>query len=118
MVLVQPATFAAYEATYPLKLHLRYEMAADREYRGEGCTLSLSRAEIIFEARDRLPVGKLVKLRIDWPVKLQNEVSLSLTVYGKTIAGQHTTVQILRHEFRTAAAVSRPKVACMAQGAE
>ena len=103
--LVQPA-IALYETIYPLKMHLRYEMMAGTEYRhrGEGYTVSMSRTEIVFEASEKLPIGWQVRLCIDWPVKLQGNINLTFNVYGKTIAGQHTTVLILRHEFRTRAA--------------
>jgi len=70
-------------------------------HKGEGRTVSMSRTEVIFEALLRLPVGKCVRLSIEWPVKLDNEIPLTLDVHGRTVAaqGNRVSVEILRHEF-------------------
>ena len=82
--------------SFPIKLHLHYEMTAGKEnlHRGEGWTVSLASREIVFEADETLPVGSLVRLSIDWPAR-----QLTLDVRGKTVEahGQHTTVEVSRH---------------------
>lgn len=102
-VIAPPEAGAELQATsYPIKLHLRYEVMAEQEvlYRGEGRTIAMSRTGVVFEASDRLPIGTMVQLYIEWPVKLENRIHLTLALTGKTIQGQHITVEILRHEFR------------------
>ena len=90
---------ALQQRAYPIRLRLRYIMD---QHRGNGCTVSMSRSAIVFEADDDLPVGKPVRLSINWPAKLQNNIALTLTVEGTTIQArnQHVSVSILRYEFR------------------
>jgi hypothetical protein len=100
-----PSAITSYPVQLPLHYEiLHYEMGSSRErlQSGEGCTVSMSRTEIVFEAPERVPLGRLVKLRIDWPAKIHNRINLTLEVRGKTVQtkGQRTTVEILRHEFR------------------
>ena len=63
--------------------------------------MSMSRTTVVFEAQLRLPVDKTVRLSIDWPIKLDNKIALTLNVHGRTVAasGNHISVELLRHEF-------------------
>lgn len=85
-------------ASYPIKLHVRYEVTADKKClcSGEGCTVSLSRTAVIFETPEALPISGSVRLTIEWPIP-----GLFLDVQGRAIqSGQQIAVEILRHEFR------------------
>jgi hypothetical protein len=50
-----------------------------------------------------LPVDATIELRIAWPVKLEDNVALSLHVKGRTLTsvGNHAAVAIVGYEFRT-----------------
>lgn len=102
---VAPALKKSTTASYPIRLRLRYEISVDPGYlqRGEGWTVSLSNAAVIFETSEMLPIGKPARLRIEWPVKLQNHIALTFNVEGTIVQvpNQQVGVVILRHEFRT-----------------
>jgi hypothetical protein len=98
---------AVQDSAFPIKMPLHYAMMTGKEYdhRGEGCTVTLATREIVFESDERLPVGRVVELLIDWPAK-QDGNSLTLDVQGRTVEahGQQTTVEVLRHLLRHATA--------------
>lgn len=77
---------------------------ANRQWRkqGAGFTVSLSRAVVILEAGERLPVGEMVRLFIDWPVQLEQRLDLTLELKGKIVQADSTRaiVAIFRYEFR------------------
>ena len=86
--------------SYPIKLHLRYDVMSGgkRLCSGEGTTVSISRIEVLFDAPEELPIDTIVKLCIDWPIS-----GLALDVQGRTVqSGQRIAVEILRHGFRLA----------------
>ena len=91
--------------SFPIKLHLPYEVMAGKTCAcsGEGCTVSISRTAVMFEAPETLPVDRIVRLRIDWPVP-KDETELTFDVQGKTLQSRgQQSVAILRHEFRARA---------------
>jgi len=85
-------------ASYPIGLALRYQLLA---HVGAGQTVSLSSMAVVFEASESLPIDRPVKLWINWPVKLENRLDLTLEVRGRTTRaqGHRTTVEIQRYEF-------------------
>ena len=86
--------------SYPIKLHLRYDVMSGgkRLCSGEGTTVSISRIEVLFDAPEELPIDTIVRLCIDWPIS-----GLALDVQGRTVqSGQQIAVEILRHGFRPA----------------
>lgn len=90
----QPRTIAS----YPIKLHLRYEVMAGKTClcAGEGCTVSISRTAVVFEAPETLPIDRIVRLCSDWPVP-----GVAFDIQGRTIQSRrHTAVEELRHGFR------------------
>ena|SRR5690348_12634469 len=105
MIAIAPLWEPRTIASYPIKLHLRYEVMAGKTClcRGEGCTVSISRTAVVFEAPVTLPIDKIVRLCIDWPVP-KDETELTFDVQGKTLQSQgQQAVAIVRHEFHTRA---------------
>lgn len=110
---VDPRQFREAALTdYPIRLHLRYDLATGLKcsHSGEAWTVSLSRSAIVLESVESLPMETEVTLWIDWPVPLEKRIALTLAVQGRTFRaqGQRTAVKIFRHEFRL-----RPAARCM-----
>jgi hypothetical protein len=93
------------QRVYPIRLLLRYEVAPSSpapRYSGQGFTVMLSRTGVVFETSEKLPVGRLVKLSIDWPVLLENKIALKFEVQGKVLQAEdeQAAVEILSYDFR------------------
>ncbi len=72
---------------------------------GEGKTLDISSAGIMFTTAHMLLPGRRVELAIDWPAQLDNKCALRLIARGRVVRfeGDRAAVEILQHEFRTRA---------------
>ena len=93
---------------YPITVDLVYRLLSHGVVVKSGCgrTISLSSARVLFIADDRPPLDSQVELSIVWPVRLNNEVDLQLSVFGQTAPTPSDrdhciAVDILRHDFRT-----------------
>jgi hypothetical protein len=90
-----------------------YPMVADVAYRlmwrgrafreGLGRSVDISSRQVLMTIEDVLPVDATIELRIAWPVKLEDNIALSLHVKGRTLTSvaNHATVAIVGYEFRT-----------------
>jgi hypothetical protein len=91
---------------YPIKLEVRYSLLNGDlvERIGYGSTLNVSSNGILFEADAVLPIGRSIKLAVEWPFLLRGVCALKLHVRGTIICSdmKQTAVEIVRHEFRTA----------------
>lgn len=101
--------------TQPMRQQTRYPIRlpgfacfspADRSYRIE--TVDLSSGEITFRALEPVPQidgRKLIRLKIDWPVKLQDTIPLVLYAQCLLVRreGNEFVVRMNRYEFRTKA---------------
>jgi len=89
---------------FPMSYGLRYVMmppAADRT--GAGETVWISRHEVAFLAKGPARVGDKVRMFIEWPVLLHDEVPLQLTVNAEIVqsSGPLSVARLTKHEFRT-----------------
>jgi len=93
-----------WEHCYPIQANLYYRIVyGGRVLEGHGTTLAVSSKKLVFQSERAIPDSVAIELRLDWPIRLDNVVSLRLHVHGKTLRnnGSYATVRILRHEFRT-----------------
>ncbi len=91
----------------------RYEIPSLVEYRliqgkevvesGIGQMVDMCSGGIRFRSSRTLPVGKEVRLSVDWPVRLNQVVPLRLCVTGRIIRseGNEAVAKIKKYEYRT-----------------
>jgi len=65
-------------------------------------TCDIGSGGVCIDTPDSLPVGKRVRLSLDWPAALDGRHALRLIIIGKIlrISERGTAVSILRHEYR------------------
>jgi hypothetical protein len=65
--------------------------------------VNMSSRGILLTTRGRLRCGMKVEIRLDWPAKLHNKISLTLLVVGKVVRCEDgmCALMIQHHEFRT-----------------
>jgi hypothetical protein len=70
---------------------------------GVGRTLDIGSGGILFTTEERLPIGRLVELAMNWPVRLDGVCPLQFVAVGKVVRSDATkaVVQIERYEFKT-----------------
>lgn len=95
---------------YPIDLSTCYEIPSQNgpSFSGLGRVVNISSGGLLFHSEHPLRKGQTIRLRIDWPVRLNNVVPLTLRVEGQTVRaeGNCTAVKILKSEFRTRRAKS------------
>jgi hypothetical protein len=75
---------------------------------GSGVTLNIGSGGILFTTEERLPVGRLVELAVNWPARLGGTCPLQFVATGKVVRSEpgQTAVKIERYEFKTRSASS------------
>jgi hypothetical protein len=91
---------------YPFSQELVFRQSGKRHggLPTPGKALNMSSRGILFETDCSIVLGEVLKMAIEWPIKLENSCPLKLVVTGKVTRcdqGQ-TAVRILRYEWRTA----------------
>jgi c-di-GMP-binding flagellar brake protein YcgR len=90
---------------FPVREDVRYRVlhAKGLSASGVGKTLDIGSGGILFTTEDRLPIGRLVELAMNWPVRLDGVCPLQFVAVGKVVRSEATkaVVQIERYEFRT-----------------
>jgi hypothetical protein len=58
---------------------------------------------ILFTTEERLPMGRLVEVAVNWPVRLDGACALRFVAVGKVVRSEPTkaAVQITRYSFKT-----------------
>ena len=87
--------------------HRRFPISMPAEYFLDGSKqpttiANISRGGVFIHAKEKLPVGRPVRVAIDWPVALDGRCPLSLVVFGRVVRCQKTgaAISIHRYEFR------------------
>jgi hypothetical protein len=92
---------------FPIEREVRYKVLSKRsgEEAGEGKTLNMSSAGVLFTADHQLVPGKRMELSITWPAQLNNKCALRLVARGRVVRSQNgtTALEIQQYEFRTSA---------------
>jgi len=106
----QPDDFS--ERLYAISVELNYKLLEDGRVlsTGKGRTTLMSSSRVVFEAETASPPGILAELHVMWPVRLAENVGLTLNIFGRTVrtVGNSMTVDILRHEFQRIALTENP----------
>ena len=90
---------------FPVRQDVRYRLlhAKGLPASGVGKTLDIGSGGILFTTEGRLPMGRLVEVAVNWPVRLNGACPLQFVAVGKVIRSEATqaAVQIARYEFKT-----------------
>ncbi len=90
---------------FPVREEVRYRVlhAKGSSASGVGKTLDIGSGGILFTTEERLPMGRLVEVAVNWPVRLDGACPLRFVAVGKIVRSEDTkaVVQIDRYEFRT-----------------
>jgi hypothetical protein len=70
---------------------------------GVGTTLDIGSGGILFTTQQRLPMGRLVEVAVNWPVRLDGACPLQFVAVGKVVRSEanQAAVAITRYEFKT-----------------
>ena len=90
---------------FPVCEDVRYRLIQARTAKIIGCgtTLNIGSGGILFTTEDRLPIGRVVELSVNWPARLDGICPLQFVATGRVIRSeaQRAAVRIERYEFKT-----------------
>ena len=90
---------------FPVREDVRYRVlhAKGLSASGVGKTLDIGSGGILFTTEQRLPVGRLEELAVNWPVRLGGVCPLQFVAVGKVVRSEanKAAVRIARYEFKT-----------------
>jgi c-di-GMP-binding flagellar brake protein YcgR len=90
---------------FPVREEVRYRMlnAKSVKVAGVGRTLDISSGGILFTTEERLPIGKLVEVAVNWPATLGGVCALRFVAVGRVVRAENNkaAVRIERYEFKT-----------------
>jgi hypothetical protein len=75
--------------------------------------LNISSKGLLFRSNEQLLACQLVRVALDWPVRLENQVPLKLVAEGRIVRSDdsQTAMTIDRYEFRTRRSAAKPVTA-------
>ena len=91
---------------FPLREEVRYKMLHGTVVTtGAGKTLNIGSGGVLFTTEQRLPIGRLIELSVNWPARLDGTCPLKFVATGRIIRAEEdrAAVRIERYEFRTRA---------------
>jgi hypothetical protein len=95
---------------FPIQCTLLFKTWNGRSpiFTGNGETLNVSSSGVLFKSHCDLPVGRIVELVIDWPVRLNDNCFLKLVARGRVVRHQNGqfAVKVERYNFRKETASS------------
>jgi hypothetical protein len=90
---------------FPVREDLRYRVVQSRTARvsGVGSTLNIGSGGILFTTEDKLPLGLMVELAVNWPAMLDGICPLQFVATGRVVRSeaQRAAVRIEKYEFKT-----------------
>jgi hypothetical protein len=90
---------------FPLKEEVRYRLLQNKavQVSGAGQTLNIGSGGILFTTEEKLPIGRLVELSVNWPARLGGTCPLKFVAVGRVIRAEadRAAVRIERYEFKT-----------------
>jgi hypothetical protein len=92
---------------FGLSYDLDYSVVGQRtQASGHGQSINISSGGILFTTERVLYIGNTVQADLRWPVKLDNQIALKLTLVGTIVRVEsgsplRAAMRINRHEFRT-----------------
>lgn len=88
---------------YSIDLPVQYEIGrGDLAQSGKGRVINMSSTGLLVESDGPVGCGTPVRLRVEWPARLNNSVPLSLHIEGRAVRAKGTwfAVRIMKSEFR------------------
>ena len=92
---------------FPLREEVKYRVLHGKVVTaGAGKTLNIGSGGVLFTTEERLPMGRMVELSVNWPARLDGTCLLKFVATGRVIRSEddRAAVRIERYEFRTRAA--------------
>ena len=90
---------------FPVREDVRYRVlhAKGSPAGGVGKTLDIGSGGILFTTQERLPLGRVVEVAVNWPVRLDGACPLQFVAVGKVVRSEaaKAAMQIARYEFKT-----------------
>ena len=90
---------------FPFREDLRYRVVQSRTAKvsGVGSTLNIGSGGILFTTEDKLPLGLMVELAVNWPAMLDGICPLQFVATGRVVRSeaQRAAVRIEKYEFKT-----------------
>ncbi len=92
---------------FPIEREVRYRVLSKRagEESGDGRTINISSAGVLFTTDRMLLPGRRLEVAISWPAQLNNKCALKLVARGRIVRFEEgrAAMEIQQYEFRTAA---------------
>lgn len=89
---------------FPLCEDVKYKLVHGKAITcGAGKTLNIGSGGVLFTTEERLPMGRMVELSVNWPARLDGTCALKFVATGRVIRSEadKAAVRIERYEFRT-----------------
>lgn len=100
---------------FPIEREVHYRVLNKRggDEAGDGKTVNMSSAGILFSTEAMLLPGRRLEISVAWPAQLNNKCALKLVARGRVVRfeGGRAAMEIQQYEFRTAAAGESAAVA-------
>lgn len=70
---------------------------------GRGQTLNIGSGGILFSTEEKLPIGRIVEISVNWPARLDGTCPLKFVATGRVVRadGCKAAVRIDKYEFKT-----------------
>jgi len=95
---------------FPLREDVRYKLLQSKatQMSGAGKTLNIGSGGILFTTEDKLPIGRMVEISVNWPARLGGTCPLKFVAVGRVIRSEadRAAVRIERYEFKTRGSVT------------
>jgi len=93
------------KSRYPVREEVKYRLIQAKEPKtvGTGETLNIGSGGILFTTQEKLPMGRMVELAVNWPARLGGTCPLKFVATGRVVRSEANmaAVRIERYEFRT-----------------
>jgi hypothetical protein len=90
---------------FPVQEDVRYRVVQSKSQKisGSGTTLNIGSGGILFTTEEKLPLGRVVELSVNWPARLDGTCPLQFVATGRIVRAElnRAAVRIERYEFRT-----------------
>ncbi len=90
---------------FPLQEEVAYRVLHGRAapVSGIGKTLNMGSGGLLFTTEDRLPMGRMVEVSINWPARLNGTCPLKMVARGRVVRSdpKRAAIRIESYEFRT-----------------
>ena len=90
---------------FPVRQDVRYRVIQSKtaKINGSGTTLNMGSGGILFTTQEKLSLGRVVELSVNWPARLDGICPLQFVATGRVVRSESgvAAVRIERYEFRT-----------------